>query len=1045
MYIAIANYFKESEAVKLIRTTRLVRHQKQTVHVEIDLCQLPGSPERYLVNLRQGRAGEVWRDSTRTPQAVALDTAQDVFALAVRERTLQGFADADAAVPAPAPLPAAPQRAAPDAGRGVADQALLARLQAGPLQRMSASERTRTIWRVGERRLKPAVPVLIDLIEQSSPMQDYCVAWAIARCGDPGAAISMQALHTRGATDAVSRIAQQAWLQLIGPEALRRHADALIEEWPERLRALWATQDEAAVSDAIAQPGLWKHLSLSDWLEQLDQVALSQPIARRILLAQLHSLPVQAGVFRAMRHLYKAAECRDDGELFGLLHHRFETTPANVTGGSGWVQVKRRYVRFTEEAAKPDSAVAYSRLTRDYLRRRSWRTLRRLGTDADPAYVTMALGALRAMNDQGAGQQYQRSGRRYGPYSHWMLFNRMLRAHGPWRSNRNGRSWHLPADAAPANARQEAFPALWDARPDALLWLMQHSRCDGVHEFAARALIDNTAYCNGIALATLRQLLQPGSYRASAQFAFDLVRQRFEAVVPDTGWLLLLLQSGLPEAAQYVLDCVSRDLLHYSADALLVCTLLCAPDQAVRRQGRMLCQMAATLPHQPEAIVLQLLDWLDNSADLDDADNAVADIGADVLWLLEHALRAAAAQAPYERLLALLKHRLPAVQTLAADWLLRHAQPVSMIPAATLGALLHASDPQQRGIGVKLFSALPDHVLAAQPQLFAAFCTHPDAALRRAIDAPLQRLASAHPEFCAALLPELLDCLFRGETAAGGHADLLAWMQGPLKGALDALDRATLMRLLSARSKGAQQLGALLLPRYDAGQFEVAEWAALGRNENASVRHWACQAFSADPARARARMEDALRLFDSRWEDSRAFACEFFQSRCGAGDWNPGLLVNLCDHLDPAVQRFGRAMLGTHFDVRDVTEYMLKLSQHPSANMQLFVSGWLESAAAGDAACLRRLEPYFLSVLSQVNRGRVVKSRVLDFLRRQADESEDVAAFVATLFARQVLTVAIADKAHYIEGLRAIQQRYPNLPAALAIQPPRPPDARKQA
>jgi hypothetical protein len=666
------------------------------------------------------------------------------------------------------------------------------------------------------------VPLLIGLIEQSSAMQDYCVAWAIARCGDTGAAISMQALHTRGATDAVSRIAQQAWRQLADPDALRRHADGLIVEWPERLRALWATQDEAAVNEAIAQPGLWKHLPLSDWLEQLDQVALSQPIARRVLLAQLHKLPVQAGVFRAMRHLYKAAECRDDGELFGLLHHRFETTPASVAGGSGWVQVKRRYVRFAEEAAKPDSAVAYSTLTRDYLRRRSWRTLRRLGADADPAYVTMALGALRAMDDQGAGQQYQRSGRRYGPYSHWMLFNRMLRAHGPWRSNRNGRSWHMPADAAPAGAREEAFPALWDARPDALLWLMQHSRCAGVHEFAARALIHNTDYCNGIPLAALRQLLQPGPYRASAQFAFTLVRQRFEAVVPDTGWLLLLLQSKLPEAVQYVLDCVSRDLLHY---------------------------------------------------------------GADVLWLLEHALRAAAAQAPYDRLLALLNHRLPAVQTLAADWLLRHAQPVSMVPAATLSALLHASDPLQRGIGVKLFSALPDHVLAARPQLFAAFCTHPDAALRRAIDAPLQRLAPAHPEFCAALLPELLDCLFRCETAAGVHTDLLAWMQGPLKGALDALDRATLMRLLSARSKGAQQLGALLLPRFDAAQFEVAEWAALGRNENASVRQWACQAFSADPARARARMEDALRLFDSRWEDSRAFACEFFQTRCEAGDW----------------------------------------------------------------------------------------------------------------------------------------------------------------
>jgi hypothetical protein len=104
--------------------------------------------------------------------------------------------------------------------------------------------------------------------------------------------------------------------------------------------------------------------------------------------------------------------------------------------------------------------------------------------------------------------------------------------------------------------------------------------------------------------------------------------------------------------------------------------------------------------------------------------------------------------------------------------------------------------------------------------------------------------------------------------------------------------------------------------------------------------------------------------------------------------------------------------------------------------MQLFVSSWLESACAGDLHKLQRMEPYFLSVLSQVNRGRVVKGRVQAFLRAQAELSEDIAGFVARLFARQVVTVAIADKAQYIEGLRAIRQRYPDLPAAITIHTP---------
>ena len=48
-------------------------------------------------------------------------------------------------------------------------------------------------------------------------------------------------------------------------------------------------------------------------------------------------------------------------------------------------------------------------------------------------------------------------------------------------------------------------------------------------------------------------------------------------------------------------------------------------------------------------------------------------------------------------------------------------------------------------------------------------------------------------------------------------------------------------------------------------------------------------------------------------------ATDFFTTACTAEDWTPLLLVNLCDHADPAAQRFGRAMITTHFDVADVT------------------------------------------------------------------------------------------------------------------------------
>lgn len=1022
--------------MKLIRTTRLIRRQKDAdVCCEIDLCQAPASADRYLVNLRQGRRGVEWRESTRTPQPVALAEAETLFALALVDRTAQGFVDLAAAPvadePAPSAAPSLPSPAQSDADIAL-NTALLARLTTAHWKTLSQSQRNRTIWRIGERRLAAAVPTLVDLIQRGDNMQDYCIAWTIGRCGDPGAAIAMRELHARGNTDAVKRIALHAWLQLAAPQDVGAHADALIAAWPAPLRAAWSAAELSWFEQLHVRSDVWHTLSMSDWLEQLDQVALAYPLGRTVLLAQLRGVPLAPNTFRAVRHIYKAAELRLDAELFGLLHQRFETTPSRVDAMS---YVRRSWMSFADDSLVPDNSVAYSRRTRVYLLRRGWRLLRRLGDSADPAYVEMALGALAAMDDKAAGKPYRRAGRQYDQYSHWLLFNAMLRRHGPWHTSSTGLSWYQRGAIMPAEGRQEVFPALWDARPDALLQLMRRSRCRGVHEFAARALADNTAWCADLPLAALRDLLH-SPYEATARFAFNLCRQRFAPGVPDIEWLFLMLQSPLAEAQQYVIACIAQEPLLYCTDARLVALVACSPHPNVRRHARLLSQVATSVSGAVDAIVLQLLDWLDNCADIDDAVSQVAPIADDLAWLLAHSLQQAAARAPYPRVLALLDHRLSRVRMLACAWLLAHQQPVSAIPSITLAALLQEPDLGVRSMGVQLFAALPDHLLTVQADLIHAFCTHAHAGMRRAIDAVIARIGPANLEFRNTLTPMLVDSLFRSEAGEGIHADLVAWLAGALAQADMLDDSALVIRLLAARSKGAQQLGAQLLERFGHGHFGVAQWAAFGCNQNLSVRQWACAAYRAYPEQIRADMEAALRIFDTRFDDTRAFAADFFANQCSRDDWTPLLLVNLCDHLDPFVQRFGRSMITIHFDVVDVTELLLKLSQHPSPAMQLFVSAWLESATAGDADKLAQLEPYFLTVLSQVHRGRVVKSRVQAFLSEQALVSEEIAALVARLYTRQVVGNAIGDKARYIEGLRAIRARYPGLADVLVIHPP---------
>lgn len=1042
--------------MKLIRIARLIRRQAVTYHCEIELCQLPGQIDEnddqtpaFMVNVRQGKAGEEWRETARTPQAVSLITATALFDQLVASRRQQGFVDSE-------------QEFAQFSGQSAqtavvseAEAVLLARLQQPVWRTLSENQRSRTVWRIGERRLTGAVPSLVPLLESGNGMLDYCLAWAIGRGGDSGAAEAMQVLHTRAGDAKVKRIALHAWLQLASDTECAQYAQALVGDWPAGIRHAWDAQNPMAIADASTNADTWRSFMQTDWLEQLDHVALSQPFARGILLQQMKTVPLQGGTFRAVRHIYKAAEFRDDAELFGILHHRFEITAPTVPGYGGYVRAQSKWVPYRREVVSPTSTVAYNGVTREYFRRRGWRTLRRLGEDQDPRFVTMAVGALQALDDSTAGSDYKRTTTlwerktrtyhtqtlNYGPYSHWMLFNRLLHANSTqWVGNRTGRSWYFTAQeeraATSLPARAEAYPALWDKQPDALLYLLLHSGCAGVHRFAARALEDNVDYCKAISIETLHRLLTC-THVETLRFAFRLCCKRYPVEEMPGQWLLLFLQSALPEARQYVLDCISRNPAYYSTDTTLVTAMLYSMDDTVRKQGRIMCQLAITQAGQAEGIVGQLLAWLEDASELGAPHKELDAIMQNLLWTLQNPLRQAAARVSYARLLALLDASLLPVRLLAADWLLQHEQPTLAIPGATLRRLLEDADPNARSIGIKLFGALPDAVLVQQVDLFAVFCTHENQHIRRAIDPALRRIGPAFPEFCAALLPHLLDCLFRSEPAEGVHADIQQWLLGPMQAVVATMDRDTVVRLLQARSKGAQLLGANLLYRFAATDFSVREWATLGRNEDVSVRDWVKQNYRDHVELIRAQLEDALGLLHSRWDDVRTFACIFFRDNFEQRDWTPTLLVNLCDHIDPAVQRFGREMLATHFDLEHITEYMLKLSQHPSLNMQLFVSNWLENSAAGKIDALTRLEPYFLSVLSQVNRGRIVKNRILTFLQQQVEHSEDVAALVVRIFARQVVTVAITDKAQYIDGLRVIGQRYPALESPLTIVAPR--------
>ncbi|MDY6897084.1 MAG: hypothetical protein SWZ49_03270, partial [Cyanobacteriota bacterium] len=152
-------------------------------------------------------------------------------------------------------------------------------------------------------------------------------------------------------------------------------------------------------------------------------------------------------------------------------------------------------------------------------------------------------------------------------------------------------------------------------------------------------------------------------------------------------------------------------------------------------------------------------------------------------------------------------------------------------------------------------------------------------------------------------------------------------------------------------------------------------------------------------------------------------------------DFTSDILIAICDSNHPEARKMGRDLLARNFKEADEEEYFIKLSEHPAQDMQKFVTNYFEKYAADNPQRFRELTPYFITVLSSVNRNRAAKKRVLNFLKTESDKNREIAQIISKIISRQSATMSIADKATAIEIMLKIQKKYPDVSLPIQIQP----------
>ncbi|SDL00226.1 WGR domain-containing protein [Catalinimonas alkaloidigena] len=1010
---------------------------------EVDLVE---TPQGFLVNFRYGRRGATLRDGTKTPSPVSEAEAQQVFDKLIASKKKEGYRETTVA---PAVTTAPPLHVSAET-----PSRLLQQLHAA-LQQGDTSERplTRLVWQVGELRLPEAVPLLVQQLPRADELQQYCIVWALGRCGSKDAVPVLEQLYQGKATkEKVRRITHAALLALTDGPTRRVVLDAVLTELPADL-AKEVRRGSTATARSVAERHLArpKHAYL---LELLYLLAPDFPAAREVVSRQLRTMPLEAGTFRSLRHIFKIAEFRDDAAVFAQLAYRFEKAKHAFRQGSSYYRRQRIYldgewVPVQQELTQENSRLAYSERTRHYLRRRVWRTLRRLGERGDADYTAWAAQVLLQFSDaqdQGEVRTIRRSWwdwkarmmrekvKYYDTYAGYLAFNHILYTNSPrYELKRNRWAWtcqgeYQPGQPAP-NAREEAFPQLWDKSPEPILLLLSESTSERVLQFAEKVFRANPSFSKHIKVAHLVKMLQQPSLLVN-RLALELAAAHYDPAAPDLALVRAMLQSPLVEARDLGWTWVEAQTAYFLHETLLFADLLLSPFADVQERAHQeLAQ--ATLPEtQTELMVAHVLAQVLQCSS--EADRPCLERAALFLpTLFEKKLQ----NLPLAQIDQLLHHPLPEVQALAGRILLIHQTPVSDLPPELLGTLTGSPHAAVRQVGVALFGKQTDDELLAAPNLLLAFATAPYPEVREAVRPIVQRLAAGHPDFGTTLLEQLLPFLRRKETYEGLHDDLLTLVQEALPEALRQLSPETAWEFLTSRRPTSQRLGAQLLGTTLRGEaLSVRQLVRLANHEMLSVRQWVGAQFEAQTDRMKTQPAEALRLLDASWEDARQFGFAYFEQHFDEATWTPELLVSVCDSTRPDVQAFGRKLLDQYFKKEDGQTYLVQLSQHPAPALQQQATQYLEDYAAGKPDVLETLTPYFQTVLSQVNRSGRAKRDVFAFLKAEALKSRAAAEIIAPLITRQSLTMAVADKAACLQILRDLRQAYPDLEQPLSIR-----------
>jgi hypothetical protein len=744
------------------------------------------------------------------------------------------------------------------------------------------------------------------------------------------------------------------------------------------------------------------------------------------------------------------------------------------------------YINPNKELKQKNTRLAYSQKTRWYLHKRVNRRLRVLAQNADLDYVRLATGILTGYKRerdlqpefttssyQWMNGRYQDVPRRFPSNAKAIFLHQLLNGKNPKMLLTRNHIWEFvstpatPAKKTTTQGRSEnsggigglfkkiaglfggkkeepapvpqLMPApqpvqtgsfaphlqLWDQLPQAYFQLLIEAELDEVLEFASQQLTKHPSFKEikeKLDTETLIKLIR-SRFTIPADLGYTIILERFSKETATADLITAMLSSVSANARNTAKEWAEANTRVLLTDAVFITQLLFTPFADIRSWGKELVRNNTLSSDLKQTVTAKAIAEM-MSADPNTADKTLLNDVSDTLFaLFDYELR----QVDVNVISDLLHHPSSPVLLFGLR-MIKHKKSGwkgEELKNSGLPSLLnHQYEPVRQQI-VELINNLPDEELSyLQEELIStALSSWQD--VRAGGRPALVRLAHREAGFGKLATETLMPFLSRKELHEGLHESIADLLSNELSPYLQNADKQTALNLLYGNYAPAQKLGVAILEKYtDPATLTIPQVVALGNHENLTVRNWAWNFYKQQTARIRYESASAIRLLETRWDDTRSFAMDYFRNEFQEKDWEPEVLIGMADSIKPAVESFGRELITKYFTDENGPQYLLKLSQHPGEKMQLFTTNYMERFAGGDLERIKSLEFYFRSVLTRVNKNRIAKDRIFLFLLTEGLRSEEAARTVAAIISDISAQTAIGDKAKCIDLLMQLRAIY---------------------